>query len=81
MLIGRLEARPLPHHAVDVLGATAAGRQGASPTSLTCGYGQRYGSRAAGSSCLSKPITLTLSSLARMTMLAARSGIQPESDR
>ena len=37
----------------------------------------RYGSRAAGSSFLSRSGMLTLSSLARMTRLAAWSGIQP----
>ena len=41
----------------------------------------RYGSRAVGSSFLSRSGMLTLSSLARMTRLAARSGIQPAKDR
>ena len=41
----------------------------------------RHGSRTAGSSVLSRPGILTLSSLARMTRLADRSGIHPAKDR
>ena len=37
--------------------------------------------RAAGSNCRSKPVMLAASSLTKMTMLAARSGIQQAKDR
>jgi drug/metabolite transporter (DMT)-like permease len=42
--------------------------------------GLPYPSRAMGSSCLSRPVMFTLSSLARTTRLAARSGSQTEKD-